>query len=288
MSLSRFIRPEETGRRIGLGFLALFLALPLVLFWISAVRGLEETDEAHYLLTALDPWLTGGRGLLFGFGLHPFWLLGGETVSGFRRVGILATLLATLPMAAAVWRTVRQQGLPVLLAWSVFPSLFLSSLVIFSDGIRTPSYNWLVFLGSLCLAGSAWQAAHQITNLAADPDGDGMNNRMEYALRRNPRRADRTEAWQSGWLRSNGVDFLTLTYRRPHDEFSEPPPGTDAIYDGFRYTVETSSNLVTWVAGSNEVAQTQMPDATGSMVTVTARIPTGSPRRFLRLRVEAP
>ena len=44
----------------------------------AANRGLEMTDEASYLLIALDPWHTWGHGTFHGFLLRPLSRLAGR------------------------------------------------------------------------------------------------------------------------------------------------------------------------------------------------------------------
>jgi hypothetical protein len=135
---------------------------------------------------------------------------------------------------------------------------------------------------------AAWCTAHAITDLTADTDADGMDNLLEYALRKHPRKPDSLETIQSGISKSNGETFLTLSYRRPHDEWATPPDGVDAVYDGIGYIVETSEGLASWQSGTNFVTQTITPDASGSMATVTARVRTDSGKKFLRLRIQGP
>jgi hypothetical protein len=135
---------------------------------------------------------------------------------------------------------------------------------------------------------AAWIATHAITDLEGDPDGDGMCNLLEYALRRHPRLPDAAGAIVAEREQLLGTTYLTLTYRRPHDEWSAVPDGADAGYDGVGYTVETSTDLVIWHSGANYVTQTVTPDASGPMVTVVARVPADSSKRFLRLQVHIP
>lgn len=135
---------------------------------------------------------------------------------------------------------------------------------------------------------AAWMAAHGITDLTADSDGDGMNNLFEYALRQHPREPVSAPPIQLGQTQTNGTTYLTLSYRRPHDEWAAIPDGADAGYDGVGYTVETSTDLISWQSGTNHVTQTVRPDPAGPMATVDARVPADSPRRFLRLRVHLP
>ena len=135
---------------------------------------------------------------------------------------------------------------------------------------------------------AAWMATHEITDLEEDPDGDGMYNLLEYALRRHPRQPDAAGAIVARQEQLLGITYLTLTYRRPHDEWATIPVGADAGYDGVGYTVEISTDLVIWHSGANYVTQTVTPDASGPMVTVVARVPADSSKRFLRLQVHIP
>jgi len=135
---------------------------------------------------------------------------------------------------------------------------------------------------------AAWNLIHGITDLQADPDGDGMSNLFEYALRRKPHQPDARGTLELGRIEINGIFYLTLTYRRPHGEWEATPEGADAGYDGVGYTVETSTDLHTWQSGPNHVTQTVTPDPTGPMATVVARAPVNAPKRFLRLRVYLP
>ena len=111
---------------------------------------------------------------------------------------------------------------------------------------------------------------------------------MEYALKKNPHIPDALGSIQYGRIEINGTLYLTCTYRRPYDEWATIPTGADAGYDGVGYTVETSTDLITWRSGPNHVTQTVTPDSAGSMATVVARVPLDLPSRFLRLRIHLP
>ena len=135
---------------------------------------------------------------------------------------------------------------------------------------------------------AAWMATHEITDLEEDPDGDGMYNLLEYAIRRNPRLPDAAGAIVTGQEQLLGITYLTLTYRRPNDDYASVPEGADAAYDGVSYTVQTSVDLARWDSGTSHVTQTVTPDASGPMVTVVALVPADSSKRFLRLQVHIP
>ena len=135
---------------------------------------------------------------------------------------------------------------------------------------------------------AAWMATHEITDLEEDPDGDGMYNLLEYALRRHPRQPDAAGAIVARQEQLLGNTYLTLTYRRPNDDYASVPEGADAAYDGVSYTVQTSLDLARWDSGTSHVTQTVTPDTSGPMATVVARVPADSSKRFLRLQVHIP
>jgi hypothetical protein len=135
---------------------------------------------------------------------------------------------------------------------------------------------------------AAWCTAHAITDLGADADGDGLDHLQEYALRKDPHKPDSLGVIQSGILENNGETFLTLSYRRPHDENASVPPGADAGFDGIGYTVEASTDLVTWHSGPPHVTHTVIPDTSGPMATVTAHVRVDTGKVFLRLRIQGP
>lgn len=104
-----------------------------------------------------------------------------------------------------------------------------------------------------------------VTGPDADPDLDGVQNLIEYALGTDPK--------SSG---SFQLPSLSLTPSVPHSlQFTFTPERADLAY-----SVEASSDLVTWTALSMPVL------AVGEPATVTDPTPlTAAPRRFLRLRV---
>ena len=115
-------------------------------FW-AANRGLETTDEASYLLIALDPWKTWGHGTFHGFLLRPLYLLGGESVVGLRWIGYAVLLLSAWRLASAIRLCLgKESGAVSVLAP---PVLMVASFTCYSAGIRTPCYNWMILVGAL-------------------------------------------------------------------------------------------------------------------------------------------
>ena len=108
---------------------------------------------------------------------------------------------------------------------------------------------------------------------AADPDGDGLNNLLEYALGTGPNSSGVIPAV----LALNGVN-LEYTYTR----------STAAKDNGVTYQIEWSETLEAGSWSTESVTQ-QITSTQGALETVKASIPKGTGgKRFLRLRVGAP
>jgi len=119
----------------------------------AANRGLEMTDEASYLLIALDPWGTRGHGTFHGFLLRPLYLLGGQSLVGLRWIGYATLLFVVWRLAGAVRLRVGQGKSAV--ADFCTPVLMVAAMTVYCAGIRTPCYNWMILLGAI-LAWSGW------------------------------------------------------------------------------------------------------------------------------------
>jgi hypothetical protein len=88
---------------------------------------------------------------------------------------------------------------------------------------------------------AAWAQDKQIGDInavsAADPDGDGLGNLIEYAFDRSPSTADITPVTQVSVVNDNGTRRLEITFVRPNDR-------PDLVY-----TVEVSADMQNWSAG---------------------------------------
>ena len=127
---------------------------------------------------------------------------------------------------------------------------------------------------------TSWRAANftgtDLTNDAisgpeADPDGAGLTNLARYAFAL-PARGPVANPITVGTATSAGASYLTLTFPRRNTA------------DGLTYTLESSTDLVTW---------TTVPDRTYTAgigpITAQDAVALGSaPRRFLRIRITAP
>lgn len=101
---------------------------------------------------------------------------------------------------------------------------------------------------------------------AADPDGDGIPNLLEYATGTNPKSANTAPALTVG--KSGDGLRLTVTYTRIADA-------------NLTYTVQGVNDL----AGTWATVDTKTGDAAGATTVMDTQLISASPRRFLRLQV---
>jgi hypothetical protein len=113
-----------------------------------------------------------------------------------------------------------------------------------------------------------------------DPDFDGTNNLLEYAFGMNPLVNSRDGLPTAGLEIFEGAPHLVFRYRRLTGD-----PALD-------YLEQLSADAQVWqdAAGAWTGAAETTPNADGITETVTRRLPvdSGSPRKFLRVRVRTP
>jgi len=114
---------------------------------------------------------------------------------------------------------------------------------------------------------------------AADTDGDGLPNLVEYALGTDPHNSTDAQTGMTISLTNTaGNTYLVLQFKRRHDTTAFP----------LLYIPEVSGDRVTWFSDNAHITQTSaVPfDAQFDWVTVQDTAPvTGAVPRFVRLRV---
>ncbi|MBB5351574.1 subtilisin-like proprotein convertase family protein [Haloferula luteola] len=112
-----------------------------------------------------------------------------------------------------------------------------------------------------------WIAGFTLDSIdpTGDPDGDGYSNLLEYYFGSDPGIAQALVTWES-------VDGEWV--------LSFPRQLANLDVDG---VVEWSDDLVQW---QTDDVETQMTASSGAQATMTATVPAGTNRRFVRIRVE--
>ncbi len=138
------------------------------------------------------------------------------------------------------------------------------------SGLLDDSVTWPFSLSNQLPANlTAWRTTYGADT--ANPARDGLVNMVKYALGLNPSQRATTAQFPAA---SNTGDYLTLTVPRRNKR-------TDV-----NYLVEVSGDLATWNSGSPYTVV--MQDTDTSLTVRDATPMTGTTKRFIRLKVQAP
>ncbi|MCC5807203.1 MAG: hypothetical protein JJU00_12840 [Opitutales bacterium] len=162
-----------------------------------------------------------------------------------------------------------------------------------SAGLRPPVLA--LYRGSVLSEAEHWRRTHFGTTAnagdaadRADPDNDGLANRLERALGGQPLQPGSGQRPEFDTIALNGSVYPTLSFRRLVGGTDQP----GALYEaeGLRYSVEHSDDLAAWTSGAAAVVLHETPfDEGDGMESVTVRglraIEPDIPA-FLRLMIE--
>jgi endonuclease I len=140
-----------------------------------------------------------------------------------------------------------------------------------------PDYAEMVFYG--VSPGEAWKSTcftvaeindPTISGDAADPDGDGLGNLLEYLFNRDPRQPDQSATVTVSVAGQGGINNLFLNF--PHNRNATDVSLSYEVSTDLRTWAATQPDLITAVVTSSEVEQ------------ITVRLSTSASAYFARIR----
>jgi hypothetical protein len=263
------------------------------LHWVYWLNLFDTNKQAGltYALTFVDPpsvnhapvlSIVGGPG--FRFAANRPCSVGVLAVDQDGTIPVLTT--GMLPDGATFTDLKNGRGI---FQWTPGSSQLGSYAVQFraSDGLATDSKSAPVqILESVPSTFKDWQQHYwpgttdpAIIGPAADPDGDGIDNLLEYALAADPTMADDSALPEIGVETVDGRRYLTLTYCRRTDDAA------------LKYEIVSSEDLVSlssWVVQSLTMPVGQdglSPGMERVKVRDSVAVEDGPVHRYLRLRV---
>lgn len=127
---------------------------------------------------------------------------------------------------------------------------------------------------------------------AGDPDGDGANNLMEFALNGNPTSPAASNKLRSRMEEISGDQVLVLTLPVREGAIFGGSPAKSAVVGGLEYVIEGTTDLNAFDHGVIEISASAegMPalDAGWTYCSFTPAGPAAASSRFLRARISAP
>jgi len=175
-------------------------------------------------------------------------------------------------------------GGPLIVDGTSGTSSVLAGVVSFGDGCAEPNLygiytrvsefrSWIK--GFLTPLFAAWENSHGVTGENNDPDGDGLNNFMEYILQSDPNTPSSQDNPILIIIESGGSKYTAITFRQRKAR------------DELLYVVQISTNLRDWTDLDSEtlmVGALVEIDAETELATIRSNLPLNSSEAvFLRL-----
>jgi hypothetical protein len=126
-----------------------------LLGWLlrHSASGLDFTDESYYIVSMSNPYAYGATTTQFGFIYHSLYWLTGGSIPHIRQANVLITFaLAWALVTTFLTETVSAITMPPVARLAIAGGFASSSLILFDNGIQTPSYNSLSLQALLIVA----------------------------------------------------------------------------------------------------------------------------------------
>ncbi|WP_310528079.1 hypothetical protein, partial [Nocardioides sp.] len=146
-STIRSVRLTQAGAAFVVLGCLLLLAFQL---WTSG-RGLDLLDEAYSLSLASQPAasIRGGDVFLYGFVVHPLFLLAGQHIATYRVLGLVILVAAALWMVVEVELNLRVRGVHVARSSRAVMILVVAVSTISVLAVRSPGYRSVALVGMM-------------------------------------------------------------------------------------------------------------------------------------------
>lgn len=127
---------------------------------IAPSKGMNFSDEGHYLLSSDPSELTDALGWPYGWNLHYLYKISDYSISDFRIYGFTLLLFTNYRFSRKLLQSLKI-GMAIQfskLETALFYSFITSSSLLFYAGfLRSPSYNWLNFVGLIVFLTGTFQ-----------------------------------------------------------------------------------------------------------------------------------
>ena len=142
----------------------------IIVFYIASLaiapsRGMDFSDEGHYLLSADSSEPTDGWGWPYGWNLHLLFKVSNYSIENFRTYGFILLLLANYRFSRKLIETLNVGAISKFSKIEVisFKVLITSSSALYYAGfLRSPSYNWLNLVGIVLFLTGCTQLISQL------------------------------------------------------------------------------------------------------------------------------
>ena len=240
--------------------------------WLAAQRANYSTDgkffTGKFVVDQTNSPFTGGKqAYIWGFrgGVESSeWILLKKDTWKWPVLATDQAAEARNPLSALEWNAAEATAIVGTLQPASVPFLMQTAGIANAVPPKTSWGEWV----STQLKGEGRNGMMQ------DPDGDGINNLMEYVFGGSPVKADKSPNMPLELVKAGNDEFLQVTIPRRSDHTA-------------KLTVEVSDDLVNWYSGSDKTVTVSDTPAGWVVRDLEPHRPE-RPKRFIRVKAEVP